>query len=423
MSKLSSILEPIKINKTIVTNRMVLGAASIASPNPDGTPSDESIAFYKTRCEGGIGFIITGVFMATSHGWDGASNTSAYFRIDDDKYIDAAKRIPEATHEYGVPVVAQLLVSEGRMGKPGEHFSAASEVGLKIPEEALASILKVPGGVAKPAPRSSDIREIHRLRDETVASAVRCFVAGFDGIELGVQMSYYLATFISSRTNLRTDEYGGSRENRARLVVELIQSIRSKTSKEFIIGIRLSANEHTDGGQGPEEYSEFAKIFEDAGADFIALTDGAYESPDVGIDGKAAIYRHGESKFFMEKLSIPVMMQSVHDPILANKIIKEKQSDMIMFVRPVIVDPYFPNKIINDQLDAIVKCDMNNECFRRIMMSLPMGCPHNPVFGNEAKAISLGGDIKKTFKKVAAGVVLKSSKSKNLMKVVSYIKK
>ena len=423
MSKLSSILEPIKINNITVRNRMVLGPASIASPNPDGTPSDESVAFYKNRCEGGIGMIITGVFIATSHGWEGASNTSAYFRIDDDKYIAAARRIPDVTHRYGVPVVAQLLVSEGRMGKPGEYFSAASEIGLKIPEEALACILKVPGGITKPAPRASDISEVHRLRDETVASAVRCFSAGFDGIEIGAQMSYYLATFISERTNLRTDEYGGSRENRARLIVELIHLIRRKTSKEFIIGVRMSANEHTDGGQGPNEYSEMARIFEAAGADFIALTDGAYESPDIGIDGKAALYRHGESQLFMEKLSIPVMLQSVHDLVLADQIIKEKKSDMIMFVRPLIVDPQMPNKVMNEKLEDIVKCDMNNECFRRIMMSLPMGCPHNPSFGSEAKSVNLGGDIKKNFKKIAAGMILKSSKSKNLMKAVSYLKK
>lgn len=271
-------------------NRLVLGAASIASPNPDGTPSHESLAFYEKRCQGGVRLIITGVFMATTHGWNGAVSTSAFFQIDDDSYIKSARKIPEVTHKYAVPVIAQLLVSEGRMGKPGDYFSAASEVGLVISQQALACILKVPGGVTKSAPRSSDLDEVKRLRDKTVKSAIRCFQAGFDGIELGAHMSYYLATFISNRTNLRTDEYGGSRENRARLVVELIKLIRDRTSGSFIVGIRMPANEHTNGGQGPKEYAELARIFEDAGTDYIALTDGAYESPDVGIDGNAALY-------------------------------------------------------------------------------------------------------------------------------------
>lgn len=423
MSQLLSILEPIRINNKQIKNRMVLGAASIASPSPDGTPSDETLAFYEKRCQGGVGLIITGVFMATSHGWNGAGQTSAFFRIDDDRYMEKAKKIPETTHKYGVPVVAQLLISEGRMGKAGEYFSAASSVGLKIPEKALACIMKVPGGVEKPAPRASDIHEVRRLRDEMVESAIRCFKAGFDGVEIGAHMSYYLATFISARTNLRTDEYGGSRENRARLVVELIKSIREKTAKDFIIGIRMSANEHTDDGQGPEEYAELGKIFEESGADYIALTDGAYESPDVGIDGDAALYRHGEVQIFKQKISIPIMLQSVHDPVLADQIIAEKQCDMVMLVRPLIVDPQFPNKIKENKLNDIVKCDMNNECFRRIMMSLPMGCPLNPAFGNEAAEMTLSGDLKKKFKKVTASVALKGAESKTLMKVISSIKK
>lgn len=422
MTVLSSILEPIKINNVEIKNRMVLGAASIASPNPDGTPSDETVAFYENRCQGGIGMIITGLFMSTSHGWNGATHTNSFFRIDDDIYIKAAKKIPEATHKYGVPVVAQLLISEGRMGKTGEYFSAASSVGLKIPEESLACILSVPGGVNKPAPRSSDIDEVRRLRDETIDSALRCLEAGFDGIEIGAQMSYYIATFLSKRTNLRTDEYGGSTQNRARLVVELIEAIRSKTSKEFIIGVRMSANEHTDGGQGPEEYSKLAKIFEDSGADYIALTDGAYESPDVGIEGSAALYRHGEIQFFMKNLSIPVMIQSVHDPVFANKIIEEKQADIVMFVRPLIVDPQLPNKVSSNRLDEIIKCDLNNECFRRIMMALPMGCPHNPKFGNEKSQENSMDSLKNTLKKAKSSLILKSSKFKKIVKIASYIK-
>lgn len=423
MADTSSLFSPVRIKHLEVKNRLVLGAASIASPHPNGTPSDESLAFYEKRCQGGVGLIITGVFMATTHGWNGAGNTSAYFRIDDDVYIESAKKIPEITHKYAVPVIAQLLISEGRMGKPGDYFSAASDVGLMIPEQALACILKVPGGVVKPAPRSSDLEEVRRLRDEMVESAVRCLKAGFDGIEIGAHMSYYLATFISKRTNLRTDEYGGSRENRARLVVELISSIRERTRKNFVIGIRMSANEHAQDGQGPEEYAALAKIFEEAGADYIALTDGAYESPDVGIDGNAALYRHGEAQLFKQNISIPIMLQSVHDPVLASRIIQEKQSDMIMLVRPLIADPYFPNKLKAGKLKDIVQCDMNNECFRRIMMSLPMSCPRNPEFGNEANKTKQGYDFKKWFENVQAKIMLQLAQSKILMKLASRVKK
>lgn len=419
MVDVSSFFSPILIRGLEVKNRLALGAASIASPNPDGTPSNESLAFYENRCKGGIGLIITGVFMATTHGWDGATNTSAYFRIDADEYINSAKKIPDITHKYGVPVIAQILVSEGRMGKIGKFFSAASPVGLVIPEQALASILKVPGGVTKAAPRSSDYNEVLHLRDETVTSAVRCFKAGFDGVEIGAHMSYYLATFISKRTNLRTDTYGGSLENRARLVVELIQLIRNNTSDNFIVGVRMPANEHVDDGQGPDEYAELAELFENAGADYIALTDGAYETPDVGIDGDAALYRHGEIQIFKKKLTIPVMLQSVHDPVLASKIIQEKQSDMIMLVRPLISDSQFPNKLKAGRLNDIVKCDMNNECFRRIMMSLPMGCPHNPDFGNEFQTSKLKRNIRKIKEKVILSII----KSSQFIKILSYFRK
>ena len=418
MADTSVLFRSIRIKNLEIKNRLVLGAASIASPNPDGTPSDESLAFYEKRCQGGVGLIITGVFMATSHGWNGSGNTSAFFRIDDDSYIKAARRIPEITHKYSVPVIAQLLVSEGRMGTPGDYFSAASEVGLVIPEQALACIFKVPGGVTKPAPRASDLEEVRRLRDETVESAVRCFKAGFNGVEIGAHMSYYLATFISNRTNLRTDEYGGSRENRARIVVELIQSIRTKTPENFVVGVRMSANEHAEGGQEAEEFAALAKIFEEAGADYIALTDGAYESPDVGIEGNATLYRHGEVQVFRKKISIPIMLQSVHDPVFASQIIEEKQCDMIMLVRPLIADPQFPNKLKNGKLSDIVQCDMNNECFRRIMMSLPMSCPQNPSFGNEVHKTGPKNNIEK----LKANMMLRAAKSDLFMKIASFIK-
>lgn len=127
---------------------------------------------------------------------------------------------------------------------------------------------------------------------------------------------------------------------------------------------------------------------------------------------------HGEVQIFRKKISIPIMLQSVHDPVLASEIIEEQQCDMIMLVRPLIADPQSPNKLKYKKLSNIVQYDMNNECFRRIMMSLPMHCPRNPDVGSEVYKTR----PKNTLKKMKSKIMLRAAKSDLFMKTESFIK-
>ena len=144
---------------------------------------------------------------------------------------------------------------------------------------------------------------------------MRCRRAGFDGVEVAAHMSYFLASFLSARKNVRTDEYGGSVENRARVLVNIVRLIREQAGASFPIGLRISANEHVDGGQGPDEYAAIAQVVEREGLDYVALSDGNYESMYRSApETDAAAIEHGEAQVFRTALSCPLLLGSIHDP-------------------------------------------------------------------------------------------------------------
>ena len=378
------LFQPININRLNIANRLVLGPVAAHSPAADGRPSEETIAFFETRAKGGVGLIIVGGSTSTEQGWNGAAPSTRYMlRLDRDDYDSDLRRLTDRVHARGVPIFAQINTSMGRMGKPGPDFMAASAVNVVIPESSLAGVLVIPGGITLPPPRAATVDEIQRLERETADSALRMRQAGFDGVELGAHMSYFMASFLSSRTNLRTDQYGGSVDNRVRMLVNTLRLIRAGAGDGFPVGVRMTANEHTPGGQGPQEYAAIARALEHAGIDYIALTDGAYESMNVGVTGDASLIRHGETLLFREAVKIPLMLPGVHDPVKAAEALSAGHADMIMLVRPLLADPEYAVKVLAGRANQIVRCNGENYCLKRLMLNMPIRCPVNPRLGNE----------------------------------------
>jgi 2,4-dienoyl-CoA reductase (NADPH2) len=413
-----TLFRPITINQLTLQNRYVQGPMAAHAPQHDGRPSAETFAFFERRARSGVGLVIVGGAYCTQWGWEGASNTRYWIRLDRDDYAADLAKLAETAHRNNVPIFAELNVGDGAVGKPGPDFIAASAVALEIPEAALKAILPVPGGVRKSAPRAATRDEIARLEDETAQSALRVKKAGFDGVELGAQMSYFLASFLSSRTNLRDDEYGGSTENRARIIINIVRKIRGLVGGDYPIGVRMLANEHVEGGQEAAEYAALARLFEAASVDYIALTEGGHEAVDMGATGDASIVRHGEAQVFKQHISIPIMLQGVHDPDLAASIVRAGHADLILLGRPLLVDPDYVNKLRQGKAVDIVRCDKNNECLRRLMVGLSIRCPRNPTFGREA---TVANRPKQIASHVAEWATLKAVSSPTLMKLASKV--
>jgi 2,4-dienoyl-CoA reductase-like NADH-dependent reductase (Old Yellow Enzyme family) len=385
-SRFKPLFEPITINKTKLKNRIVMGPMGLSVPTAEGAPSDQAIAFYEARARGGTGMIIISA-AATARSADEAPPTTPWLRWDIEENVPKFKKLADAIHVFGTPVVIELMAGFGRLGMPKTMDKiAASPKELTIPEDHFPKGFVIPGGITLSAPKAATIQEIMEIEDGTIQAAERVFRAGFDGVEVNANMSYFTSSFMIPRTNWRSDEYGGPLENRARILVNIIKGIRGATDPGFIIGLRIPANDFLADGANAIEFATIAKVVEAQGIDYVALTYGAYETMDKSIpmtDGEMA--ESGDARVFKDTLSVPVFIQGFHNPELGAKAIAEGHGDAIMLARPLLADPNYVNKLQQGISGQIVACDRDQLCMRRMFYGLPVRCSMNPEMGLEAR--------------------------------------
>jgi 2,4-dienoyl-CoA reductase (NADPH2) len=166
------------------------------------------------------------------------------------------------------------------MGVPrnGAQISAASPKSVDFGSGGLPEHLYVPGGRVTPLPQEATVQEIEDLQSAVAESARRAKAVGFDGVEIAAHMCYFYSSFLSPLANKRTDAYGGSAENRARALRDVVVAVRAEVGPDFPVGIRMSVNDHMPGGQDTDGFAEVAGHIVQAGVDFISLTEGNYES-------------------------------------------------------------------------------------------------------------------------------------------------
>jgi 2,4-dienoyl-CoA reductase-like NADH-dependent reductase (Old Yellow Enzyme family) len=377
---------PWKINGLTIKNRYVLSPMAVLQPTKDGHPSDQTIAFLTARARGGAGLLIIGGGVATERG-----NQEAPFRplmrFDADEFISGLRRLVDAVHEHEVPIFAQIFPSFGAMGVPGEGrpTRAASPKPVRMAAPRLPQGFYIPGGRTNPTPEEISKEEILEVQEQTVGAVLRAKAAGFDGVELGAHMRYLHSSFLSPRTNWRTDEYGGSAENRARILVDTVRAIRSEVGPDYPVGLRMSTNDHIADGQGPEGFAEVAAVIEKEGLGYIALSDANYESMDDNVTSRSgAILDHGEPQAFRAAMpAVPLLLSSTYDPQQCADAITAGFADGIMLARQLLADPEFPNKVLQARQEEIVWCDHDNSCLRRLIFNVPVRCHKNPAMGRE----------------------------------------
>jgi 2,4-dienoyl-CoA reductase (NADPH2) len=308
-------------------------------------------------------------------------------RFDADEFISGLRRLVDAVHEHEVPIFAQIFPSFGAMGVPGEGrpTRAASPKPVRMAAPRLPQGFYIPGGRTNPTPEEISKEEILEVQEQTVGAVLRAKAAGFDGVELGAHMRYLYSSFLSPRTNWRTDEYGGSAENRARILVDTVRAIRSEVGPDYPVGLRMSTNDHIADGQGPEGFAEVAAVIEKEGLGYIALSDANYESMDDNVTSRSgAILDHGEPQAFRAAMpAVPLLLSSTYDPQQCADAITAGFADGIMLARQLLADPEFPNKVLQARQEEIVWCDHDNSCLRRLIFNVPVRCHKNPAMGRE----------------------------------------
>ncbi|MEK7450122.1 MAG: FAD-dependent oxidoreductase, partial [Planctomycetota bacterium] len=302
----------------------------------------------------------------------------AYIRqigISDDKYIPGLKKIADLIHKYNAIAIQQILHG-GRYG--GIHLDYCLQAST-VPQT-LRHFRE---------PRMMSQEQIQQCIQDHVDAAVRAIKAGFDGIELTAFMGYLLANYLSKFTNNRTDEYGGSLENRARFMIELVQKTRKAIGPDKLIIVRLNGEELMDeyGGNTPEECIELMKMAEGAGVDCISIVVGWHESRQgaLGRDVPTDQWLYIAEKV-KKNVKIPVAFgPRFGDPVLAEKAIKDGIIDFWEVCRPFLADPELLHKVKENRIEDIKPCLGGLVCLARMFRNLPYICTVNPRLGHEVE--------------------------------------
>ena len=320
------VYDPIIINKTTVKNRLTMApTVKFDFAGADGKATQKHIEHYRERAEHGCGLICVEATAVTPDGRFGPIHMGLW----DDSQIEGHKQIVDACHKYGATMLIQL-----------NHTGITSnpECGEAIGPSAVPVPTYASGGVEKLS-RAMTLDEIHNMQNCFVAAALRTQKAGYDGVQLHGCHGYLINQFVSKKTNLRTDEYGGSDQNRARFASEIIRAIREKCGTDFIISVRTTGIE-PDIATAINIAEEYVK----AGCNYLQVSTGIEEWKDSTLKEEGEPYnlicKLGVRFHEHFKDRIPVScVNSIFDPKLAIHLIENDLVDTIDFGRAILADP------------------------------------------------------------------------------------
>jgi mycofactocin system FadH/OYE family oxidoreductase 2 len=364
------LFSPLQIGKTVVPNRISF-SSHLTNLARENLPSEPLMYYLAERAKGGAGLIITE--EQTAHPTD-----HAYEKLIDafnPEVIPGYRRICRAVHEYETKIYAQL----NHNGAQGDGSYS------RLPIWAPSPIADV---MFREVPKEMEIEDIREVIEYFCRSATHIREGGFDGIELQLGHSSLVRQFLSPLSNVRTDEYGGSLENRMRFAMELIEAVRKTVGVDFTLGIRLCADEMISGGLTLDDTREMAGIFEAAGKiDFIDLSVATFYNLYLvgGTMHTPLGYTIPLSAGIKEVVNLPVFCTGrINDPVMAERVLTDGQADIIGMVRAQICDPELANKAKEGRLEEIRYCVADNQgCYARVAVNNTVGCIQNPAIGFE----------------------------------------
>lgn len=368
---------PMKINMLEIKNRIIMSAMHLGYAEKKEV-SKKDIEFYRARAKGGAGAIVV---VAAVNDVAGPADMHS---VGNDKYSDGIKTLSNVIHEYDAKIFIQLFHS-GRN-------TVSSNIEGKRP---LA-----PSAVASPIyreqPDEMTIEDINSTIEDFGMAALRSKNAGADGVEISCSAGYLLTQFLSPLTNLRNDQYGGTKENRMRFPKEVIKRVRDYVGKDYPIILRISASDMIPGGYGIDFMQEFCASLENGLIDAISVTGGWHESPVPQI---SAHVPEGGYALFAEAIKrvvkIPVIScNRINNGEIAEEILQKGLAEFVGVARGFLIDSEFANKIRDGK--KIRKCvACNKGCIERVLRGKEVRCAFNPETGNENLLIEKNNKKKK----------------------------
>lgn len=346
MGNLQTLNQLITIGGVKIRNRIVMPPMDTNYANGDGSLSRKQLAYYTERARGGVGLII---LEASSVSYPEGRISERQINMKSPLAAPEFHDLTDAVHGFGTKMIAQLHHG-GFMAVPaygnGEQNIAPSDYQGR-------------GGSKGQSARQIARDEIKRVTDDFINAAKVARDGGFDGVELHAAHMYLLNQFLSPVCNQRMDRYGGSPEDRFRIVREILEGIRAACPRPFILSVRLGAVDAVPGGTALEEGVQYARWCEEAGADLINLSHGFYNcisklSESQWNEEGNRVYLSAAVK---KAVSIPVaIVGKLRTPGYMAEIIEEGKADLVCVGRQLICDPAFPNKIFTGRLEEIRPC-------------------------------------------------------------------
>jgi 2,4-dienoyl-CoA reductase-like NADH-dependent reductase (Old Yellow Enzyme family)/thioredoxin reductase len=368
--------QPGRIGPLSLKNRVVMGPMGTNFGTTDGFSTERDKIYYAERARGGAAMIITEAMVVSGN----ARNHRASLCIFDDRFIPGLADLTKAVQKAGALVCGQLnhrgmLLRRSVLGmepvgpSPGKNPATGDEV------------------------RALTRHDIAEIQQQFLASAVRLYRAGYDAVELHAANGYLFQQFFTPRHNRREDDYGGSVENRMRLLMDTVRLIRSELP-DFPMMVRLSATEYVDGGYSVEDIVTLSKALEAAGVVAIDLSGGTNETPELS---RYCIQPPSFPRRFLEPyarpikdaVSVPVIMAGrMLTPEDAEGVLQAGSADYVALCRALVADPHWCLKAFGEVKRPIRHCISCNVCFERLTLELDVACVQNPLVGTEFETLS-----------------------------------
>ncbi|WP_282111674.1 NADPH-dependent 2,4-dienoyl-CoA reductase [Maribacter stanieri] len=384
MTKYTHIFEPLDLGFTTLKNRIIMG--SMHTGLEEKKNGLEKIAtYYAERARGGVGLIVSGGIAPNVQGWTAPFSA----RMSTKKHAKHHKVITDAVHKEGGKICMQILHS----GRYGYHPLAVAPSAIKSPITPFKPFKLKQSG-------------IKRTIKDFVNSAKLAKLAGYDGVEIMGSEGYLINQFIAERTNKRTDNYGGSYENRMRLPIALVKQTREAVGEEFIIIYRLSMLDLVEKGSSWQEVVALGKEIEKAGATIINTGIGWHEAriPTIATSVPRAAFTWVTKKM-KEELSIPLVTSNrINMPETAEQVLAEGHADLVSMARPFLADPEWVNKASENKSDEINTCiGCNQACLDHVFQQKVASCLVNPRACHETELNYLPTEHRKKIAVIGAG--------------------
>jgi 2,4-dienoyl-CoA reductase-like NADH-dependent reductase (Old Yellow Enzyme family)/thioredoxin reductase len=391
MKKLVHLFLPGTIGKLAVKNRIVQAPMGTYSYDEDGVPSQQTIDYFARRAEGGAGLIICHSGRVSRE-----SRVLGMPCLFEDRHVPMLARIAKAIHEGGAKCALQ-------MNHSGKVVIDAGVNGMEVRQSYHIGPSTIGYFNDHSDVRELSAKDIHRLVELFSDGARRVKEAGFDMVELHAAHGYLMSSFLSPLTNRRADEYGGSPQNRARFVCDILRRIRDKAGPDFPVSVRFNGADLISSGTVIDDSLIHACMFEDAGASMLHVSAGTHKNTEVQMLSYLWPDAYLSDLAFQVKKAVGIPVCTVGklgNPLVAEELLEHHKADFVALARPFLADPDWPRKVEEGRIDEINRCLYCNNCVDRLGSKTReekrLFCTVNPsLFREREYAISKVAEPKK----------------------------